>query len=180
MKKAVAGFVDAYNDAGQAICRRRPSTTPPPRPPARCRATAPPLGLQRQMRALLGASSGASTAFARLSDIGLEMQRDGTLSVNGSKLDNALANLPELKKLFANGDSATPAQRRLRTRFRALADRMLGIDGALTTRNDGLQPAHQAQPGPAGRDWTSAWRRPRSACARSTPRSTRRWASSTA
>jgi flagellar hook-associated protein 2 len=46
-------------------------------------------GLLRQMRSLVNTASGASSAFPRLSDLGLEIQRDGTLSVDSAKLDSA-------------------------------------------------------------------------------------------
>ena len=41
------------------------------------------VGLQNRLRSMLGASSGASTAYARLSDVGFEMQQDGSLTVLG-------------------------------------------------------------------------------------------------
>ncbi len=97
------------------------------------------VGLQRQMRALMGSSSGASSVFARLSDVGLEMQRDGSLSVTAGKLDTALANLPELKKLFANTDTLVPANNGIARQFRTMGDSLLSIDGPMTTRTDGLR-----------------------------------------
>ena len=72
------------------------------------------VGLQRQLRTLAGATSGASALFGHLSDVGLELQADGSMTVNASKLGNALGNLAELKKLFANSDLVDPSQGRLR------------------------------------------------------------------
>jgi flagellar hook-associated protein 2 len=91
------------------------------------------------MRSLLATTSGASTTFARLADIGFDVQTDGTIKLVGSKLDNALANVPELKKLFANSDSVTPANDGVLTQLRGLADQLLGVDGNLSTRSAGLQ-----------------------------------------
>ena len=43
-------------------------------------------GLQRQLRTLAGSASGASALFGHLSDVGLELQADGSMTVNGTKL----------------------------------------------------------------------------------------------
>jgi flagellar hook-associated protein 2 len=95
-------------------------------------------GLQRQMRTLAGASSGASALFGHLSDAGLELQGDGSMTVNATKLANALGNLPDMKKLFANSDLLDPSKDGFGKRFRVITDAMLGVDGALTTKTDGL------------------------------------------
>jgi flagellar hook-associated protein 2 len=96
------------------------------------------VGLQRQLRTLAGSVSGASTAFAHLSDAGLELQADGSMTVNATKLGNALGNLDELRKMFANSSLTDPSQDGFAKRFRVATDSMLGADGALTTRTDGL------------------------------------------
>jgi flagellar hook-associated protein 2 len=49
--------------------------------------------IQSQLRSILAQGSGASAAFPRLSDIGLHVQRNGTLSVDASKLNSATGNL---------------------------------------------------------------------------------------
>ena len=95
-------------------------------------------GLQRQMRTLAGASSGASTLFGHLSDAGLELQADGSMTVNATKLANALGNLTEVRKLFANSNTLDATQDGFGKRFRVITDAMLGVDGALTTKTDGL------------------------------------------
>jgi len=96
------------------------------------------VGLQRQMRTLAGASSGASALFGHLSDVGLELQGDGSMTVNATKLANALGNLAEVKSLFANSNVLDPTKDGFGKRFRVITDAMLGVDGALTTRTDGL------------------------------------------
>lgn len=138
LKKNVQAFVDAYNAYAKLIGSELKYDD--------ATKTAGPLqgdsgavSMQRQMRALVGASTGASSVFGRLSDVGLELQRDGTLSVNAGKLDAALANLPEMKKLFANTDTAVPGNNGIACQFRQLGDLLLGTDGTLTTRTEGLQ-----------------------------------------
>lgn len=138
LKRSVQAFVDAYNAYAKLIGSELKYDD--------ATKTAGPLqgdssaaSMQRQMRALVGASTGASSVFGRISDVGLELQRDGTLSIDAGKLDAALANLPELKKLFANTDLAVPANNGIAYQFRQLGDLLLGADGTLTTRTEGLQ-----------------------------------------
>lgn len=94
-------------------------------------------GLLNRLRGVLGLTSGASASFARLSDIGFEQQRDGTLTVNATRLDNAVNNLAQLKAAFSAND-ADASLDGFATRFRELADEVLGAEGALSTRAQGL------------------------------------------
>ena len=96
------------------------------------------VSLQRQLRSLAGAVSGASTSFARLSDAGFELQRDGSMTVNSIRIDNALANLPELKKMFSNSSLTDPTLDGFAKRFKTVTAALLASDGSLTTRTDGL------------------------------------------
>jgi flagellar hook-associated protein 2 len=88
---------------------------------------------------MLGGTSGASTVFTRLADVGFNVQRDGTISLDSTKLDNALANLGELKKVFSNSDTVTPANNGFATLFRQFADQAVGVDGTIAARTDGIR-----------------------------------------
>jgi flagellar hook-associated protein 2 len=61
--------------------------------------------------------------------------------VDATKIDNALANLPELKKMFSASSLTDPAADGFGKRFRVLTAAMLASDGMLTTRADGLGAA---------------------------------------
>ncbi len=87
---------------------------------------------------MLNQGSSASSVWSRLSDIGLALKSDGTLETNAAKLDNALGNLPELKKLMS-GDGSTTAEMGFVRRFKNLADAALGSSGVFESRNTGLQ-----------------------------------------
>jgi flagellar hook-associated protein 2 len=95
--------------------------------------------MQAQLRSVLNTSSGASATYARLSDIGLQSQRDGTLVINQSKLEAAVDNPTELKKAFANSDAGNSSNNGFARRYAALATQVLGVDGTVTTRTQGLQ-----------------------------------------
>ena len=137
LKKSVQAFADAYNALSALLAQQvKYDATNKSAGPLQGDSTA--VGLQRQLRALVGSPSGASTAFTRLSDAGLEMQRDGSLKINAGKLDAALANLPELEKFFANTDLVTPTNDGIARQFRLMSDAVLSVDGGIATRTDGL------------------------------------------
>lgn len=99
------------------------------------------LALVNQFRAAVGGSSPASSVFTTLSSVGVEIQTGGTLTVNSTKLTNALGKLSEVKKLFANADSSNSGNDGIATRLRTLSDNLLSFDGALTSRTTGLRTA---------------------------------------
>ena len=137
MKKTLQDFAAAYTELAKLIATdtKYDATSKSAGP---LQGDGAIVGLQNRLRAMLGASSGASSAYTRLSDVGFEMQRDGSLSVNAGKLDKALANLPELKKLFANSSTTDASLDGFGKRFRVFASDVLGVDGTLTARSDGL------------------------------------------
>ena len=91
------------------------------------------------LHSTLRGNSAASTTFTRLADIGFDVQQDGSIKLDSNKLDNALANLPEMKKLFASSDTLVPANNGFGTLFRTQADQALGVDGSLASRSVGLR-----------------------------------------
>jgi flagellar hook-associated protein 2 len=138
LKKQLQAFADAYN-AVQTLITTQTKYDAATKTGGPLQGDGAAVGLQRALRNLAGVSSGASSTFARLADAGLGTDANGQMVVNGTKLDNALANPTELKKLFANTDLVVPANNGLGQQFKALADSMLSIDGSLTTRSDGLR-----------------------------------------
>ena len=96
------------------------------------------LGMQSQLRGALNEASSASSQWGRLSSIGIALKTDGTLETSTSKLDNALENLGELRKLLAT-DGANSAESGFARRFKRLADDSLGANGSLDTRTTGLR-----------------------------------------
>ncbi len=95
------------------------------------------LGFQTQLRGVLNEASSASSMWSTLSDIGITMQKDGSLRTDSTKLDAALTNLPELRKLLATDGSST-ATSGFMDRFRDLGDAVLATDGTFDSRTDSL------------------------------------------
>ena len=99
-------------------------------------------GVDLQVRAgevlsLVGGSGSGS--LTRLSDIGVSINASGKLELKSSKLDTALENPTQVKELLNGGDGSTTAMTGVMKRFRKYADAVLGTDGALQTRTDGLR-----------------------------------------
>jgi flagellar hook-associated protein 2 len=137
VKTAVEDFVKSYNELASYI-RTQTSFNEASQTGGPMQGDSLVLGMQRQMRAVLNDPSSASSVFGRLSDVGLSLQRDGTLAINASTLDNGLANLGELQKLFAT-NGTTNANSGFMRRFKELGDVLLGPEGAFDTRKGSLQ-----------------------------------------
>lgn len=137
LKKTLTDFAAAYTAVVKLIAADT-KYDPVSKKGAILQGDSAAVGLQRQLRNLASAASGASAMFAHLSDAGLQVQGDGSMTVNASKLDSALANVAELKLLFSNSSLTDPTQDGFGKRFRVVTDSLLSVDGALTTRTDGL------------------------------------------
>lgn len=135
VQKAVQAFADAYSSlsktlsdstkyvqGGRSGVLQGDSTT---------------VGLLTLIRRVEGSTSTGSS-FARLSDIGLELQTDGSLKVNSTKLTAAMTDMTDFKKFFAtdNGDNATNG---FALKFRDLAKDLNTFDGRVTSKADALQ-----------------------------------------
>jgi flagellar hook-associated protein 2 len=138
MRKAVDSFVTAYNALNQLIAEKT-RYDPAAKTGATLQGDSAAVSIRAQMRSLLGGSSGASAMFDRLADVGFDVKSDGSIQLDKSKLDNGLANLAEMRKLFAADDALDAANDGIATRLRELADQFLGADGAIATRQEGLR-----------------------------------------
>ncbi len=138
MKTAIEAFVTAYNELNTYLGAQTKYDAGAKKG-ATLQGDSAAVSLRNQFRTLLSGTSGASSVFTRLSDIGFDVQRDGSIQLDATQLDGALANLPEITRLFSASTPLNPAGDGFATRFRALADRVTGIDGLIASRNDGLR-----------------------------------------
>jgi flagellar hook-associated protein 2 len=138
IKKKIEDFVTAYNNLNTELANQTKFDAAS-KTAGTLQGDSAAVGLRALLRNTLRTESGASTVFTRLSDVGFDVQRDGSITLDTKKLDNGLANLDELKKLFATSDSLVPANNGIATLMRTQADAVLGIDGTLSTRSDGLR-----------------------------------------
>lgn len=100
------------------------------------------LRVQSQLRDILRTALPADPddpeAYARLSDIGLEIQRDGSLAVDDARFELVAGNPRRLEALFAAGGT-DPADHGFARRFDTLVGQMLGLDGAISGATDSLR-----------------------------------------
>ena len=132
MRKGISDFVSAFNEISKYLGTQT-KYDDASKVAGALQGDRSAVGLQNRLRGLLQQTSTASTVYDRLGDLGLDLQRDGTIKVNNSKLDAALANPGELSLAFSTLQSG------FGQRFKALADSVLGTDGLLTTRSNGLR-----------------------------------------
>ncbi|MCB1877999.1 MAG: flagellar filament capping protein FliD [Chromatiales bacterium] len=78
-------------------------------------------------------ASGLASGYSNLTEIGVSLQKDGSMSVDSEKLQSALDdNLAGVASLFSNESEG------FAVRFQSLADSLLDTDGVLETREDGI------------------------------------------
>jgi flagellar hook-associated protein 2 len=145
MQKAITDFVSAYSALQSYISLQTKYTpsasgsTGTAHKDGPLQGDASIVGFQNQLRAIITTSSTTSTMFSRLSDIGITVQTDGTLSNSSpTKLTAALAHPDELAKLFAK-QGWTNENTGIAVRFAALGDKSGGVDGSLYSRSAGLR-----------------------------------------
>ncbi len=138
IKKKVEAFVTAYNDLNkELLAHTRYDATS--KSGGTLQGDSAAVSLRAALRATVRGNSSASSMFTRLADIGFDVKQDGSITLDNSKLDNGVANLGELKKLFANSDTLVPANNGFATLFRQQADQAIGIEGSIASRSEGLR-----------------------------------------
>jgi len=139
IKKAITAFTTAYNSLNTLIKdqTKYDATT---KKAGALQGDSAAISIQARMRAILSQTSGASSVYGQLSQIGIAIDAGGGLTINSSKLDSALSSkLGEVKKLFANLDSSDSSNNGFAQRFSSLASEVTSFDGTLSTRTSGLQ-----------------------------------------
>jgi len=139
MKGAVNAFIRAYNDLESTI-RAVTSFDPASRRGSALTGDSSVRSLQGQMRGLLRSSmTAAGDDFTSLSAIGVEVGRDGSLSLNNARFDAAVADPARLSRLFAATSETDDSARGFGVRFQALTRGIVDGDGLLPSRARSLQ-----------------------------------------
>jgi flagellar hook-associated protein 2 len=138
IRKALETFVTAYNDLNKLVTEQTKYDAAS-KTAGVLQGDSAAVSIRAQMRALLAGNSGASAKFTRLAEVGLDVQSDGSIKLDDGKLGNGIANLAEMAKLFSNNDLLTPANNGFAIRLRAFADQLLGVDGSISSRSEGLR-----------------------------------------
>lgn len=137
IKTAITDFVSAFNTVASFI-RTQTAYNADTKTGGPLQGDQGVLALQSQLRAVINEGSTASTAFGRLSDIGLVLKSDGTFETQATKLDGALGRLDDLRKVLS-ADGNASADSGFARRFKRLADTTLGVQGLFDVRNSSLR-----------------------------------------
>ena len=137
--KNVSDFVAAYNTlvASLADLTKYDSAT---KTASLFQGDSAVLGLQSILRSIMGSTSTGSSVYKRLSDVGLELQRDGSLTLNTSKLATAANDGTELQKMFTTNNSNILTNG-FGLKFRDLARGVLATGGSVVNKAVALQNA---------------------------------------
>jgi flagellar hook-associated protein 2 len=136
IKKAITDFASNYNSL-VGYLRKQTAYNADTKKAGNLQGDRTAINLMYQLRTLAAGNGGSSSVFARLTDIGLEPQKDGTLKVDNTKLGKAVGKLDELKKMLSNDANGGPADG-VGRKFKNYIDGMLGDDGPLDTKTEGL------------------------------------------
>lgn len=132
LAKGVRDFVAAYNEINTFL-RTQTRFDEGARIAGPLQGDRQAVGLLNRLRSLVQQPSESSPTFSRLSDLGLSLQRDGSLKVDDARLQAALADPGAVAAAFTAPETGLVAG------FKTLADGMLGTGGALTSRTEGLR-----------------------------------------
>jgi flagellar hook-associated protein 2 len=123
VEASVQGFADAYNELRSTIRSLREG---------QLEADSTLLSIERGLLGILNNPT-ASGTFSHLTEIGVSIQKDGTMSVNSSRLEEALnTDYSAVAELFANADSGYAV------RLGSLTGMWLEDGGLIDSRTDGL------------------------------------------
>lgn len=102
------------------------------------------VSLYNRLRSMVSQDSYAASSLRNLSSVGIELQKDGTLQVNNSRLESALKNLPQLAAALSADVAGQPMLSGSMVRIKGWADGLLESTGTLPGRTKSLQSQLQA------------------------------------
>jgi len=139
-RAALRDFVQSYNALSSAM-RTMTAYDPESKTAGTLQGESSITGLQNALRRLLHETpkaNGADAHFTHLSQIGLEFQTDGTLSMHDAKLDKALQQPQELARWFA-ADLPGQDQDGLAVRLKTFTEGLLASDGLFAGKDSSIK-----------------------------------------
>lgn len=131
VKSSINAFVKSYNEL-RSLVGTQTAFNDSTKTGAALYGDSGPRSILTQLRGTLGSGVTGAGSLDVLSDIGLSFQKDGSLTVNDTKLQTALDSVPaDFKALFAGADG-------IATKLGAQLTAMLGEQGAIGSRTEGL------------------------------------------
>ncbi|WP_144980514.1 flagellar filament capping protein FliD [Halomonas sp. C22] len=133
VREAITSFVDAYNDLKGTIGELT-SFNPESGVAGELNGDSAVRTVESRLRSVL--SGGMEGQFSMLSDIGITLQRDGTLAVDSDKLDDAIANNQEALSAFFAGDASDAG---MAGQVNQTLTQLLGTNGAVAGAISGAE-----------------------------------------
>jgi flagellar hook-associated protein 2 len=135
--KNVQDFVKAYNTLSQTLSdmTKYDSGTQTAGP---FQGDTVIVGMQNVLHNMLGSVTGTGGVYQRLSDVGVQMQRDGSLSINSVKLSAAANNGTALQDLFTANNN-NPLTDGFAVKFAAFTKGALNSTGMISNEAKALQ-----------------------------------------
>lgn len=137
MKAKIDAFVTAYNDLASFL-KAQTAYNDATKTAAPLQGDRVALMVQSQLRLATLETTAASSAFSRLSEVGITLQLDGKLKVDTARLDQALETLEEVESLFSRDEDGT-AQDGIALRLSELIDTMTDPDGVIDSKQATLR-----------------------------------------
>ena len=133
---AINKFVTAYNAINDSL-NEQTKYDPATKTAGLLQGDPIAIGLQNALRGILQSTT-AGSAYKRLADIGITQALGGDLVVDNTKLNAALANGDEVKKLFKadNGNAATNG---VAVKFKAFTAGLLSVSGLFSSTDASLK-----------------------------------------
>jgi len=139
MRAAVSAFIKAFNDLNGTI-NSVTSFDATTRKGAVLTGDSAVRAIQTQVRGLVREpKSGVDGDYTNLSSIGIEVARDGSLTLNSAKFTSAVVDPTKLAALFTATSTTQDGARGFGVRFENLAKAIVGSDGLLPGRTKSLQ-----------------------------------------
>jgi flagellar hook-associated protein 2 len=138
VKKNVNDFVNAYNGLNKLLqTQTQADPSGAARGPLQADSTA--TQLLSSLRGMLQGSVSGMAGAASLSAAGIELQRDGSLKVNDTRITPLLAEPARLAQLFAQAQAGTEANSRgFGLRFKQWTAALTSETGTLASRTSGI------------------------------------------
>ncbi|HEX7157004.1 MAG TPA: flagellar filament capping protein FliD, partial [Burkholderiaceae bacterium] len=138
MQKALSDFASAYNGLISTI-KSLTAYDPSTKTAAVLNGDGAVRSLQQQAQSLIGASvAGGSGDLQYLSQVGLQVQKDGTLTLDNATFNSAAANPAKLARFFTNPSTVAGSQG-LGLRLQSFADQAASSAGIVQSDTKGLQ-----------------------------------------
>lgn len=138
-RSSITNFVESYNALSNALATMT-RYNPADKSAGTLQGDSTAVNLQAALRQLVGGMGAPGSEFGRLSDIGVQFQADGTLKVDATQLDAAMAK-PDALKAFFSADEVGTTSDGMALRIKDFAAGMLGSDGVFDTKTKSIQGA---------------------------------------